>query len=161
MLRKFGGIVFRHTLQNAFDKMPLASSVIFSFAEGTRTPFFFTWLCMSRCRNDCAQNGLTDRRLQTESPCACCPQSFAESRGVCRSLPVKALSMYSRTMRKLLRSAKARHSANCPSMDCSFCAWELKRAYMTAFFIEVAPLGAGCALNLFSVFAYVLNRLNQ
>ena len=43
-------------------------------------------------------------------------------------VPVNALSMYSRTMRKLLRSAKARHSANCPSMDCSFCAWELKRA---------------------------------
>ena len=41
------------------------------------------------------------------------------------------------------------YSVNGPSMDYSFCAWELKRAYMTAFFIAVAPFGAGCALIYF------------
>ena len=42
LLRQLRRIIFRHTLQNALIKMPLATSVIFSFAESTRTPSFFS-----------------------------------------------------------------------------------------------------------------------
>ena len=55
----------------------------------------------------------------------------------------------------LMRSAYPLHySVNGPSMDYSFCAWELKRAYMTAFFIAIAPFRRGVRLNL--IFAVLL-----
>ena len=55
----------------------------------------------------------------------------------------------------LTRSAYPLHySVNGPSMDYSFCAWELKRAYMTAFCIAIAPFRRGVRLNL--IFAVLM-----